>query len=349
MGMVKNHQKVSLLLPINISPKDAEDKLNSIIKNYKNYFEVKLVPYKPKLKSFDELDRFLVLKKHINLSCDYVFTRSVLITIYCVLKNQKVIYESHNANFAKNKILNNFYLSVIKKIVRNDTFRLFITISGNLNTFWINKGLPPSKTFAFHDGTSLIDQSKITDVDIPFSNKNLLVTYTGSLYIDRGLDRIIKLAKEFNNLNFLVVGGPNENAIKFRERCKSDCIDNIVFTGPVEHSLVKSYLYKSDILLALWSSKVPTINYCSPLKIFEYMASNKLIVADGFMTIYEVLTHRENAVIVEPDNYISLKDAFNSILDNKEFYLNLGKKNCEIIKSSYSWDKRSELILKKIN
>ena len=64
MGMVKNHQKVSLLLPINITPKDAEDKLNSIIKNYKNYFEVKLVHYKPKLKSFDELDRFLVLKKH---------------------------------------------------------------------------------------------------------------------------------------------------------------------------------------------------------------------------------------------------------------------------------------------
>ena len=53
-------------------------------------------------------------------------------------------------------------------------------------------------------------------------------------------------------------------------------------------------------------------------------------------------------VIVEPDNYVSLKDAFNSILDNKEFYLNLGKRNCEIIKSSYSWDKRSELILKKL-
>ena len=55
MGMVKNHQKVSLLLPLDISVKDAESKLNTIIKNYENYFEVNLVPYEPKLKLFNEL------------------------------------------------------------------------------------------------------------------------------------------------------------------------------------------------------------------------------------------------------------------------------------------------------
>ncbi len=348
MGMVKNHQKVSLLLPLDISVKDAESKLNTIIKNYENYFEVNLVPYEPKLKLFNELDRFIVLKKYIDFSADYVFTRSALITIYCVLIKQKVIYESHNSNFAQHKILNNLYVSVFKKITRNDAFRLFVTISDNLNKFWINNGMPLSKTFAFHDGTSLVDQPNLIDVDIPFSNRNLLVTYTGSLYIDRGLDRIIKLAKEFNNLNFLVVGGPNENAIKFRKQCKAGCINNIAFTGPVEHSLVASYLSKSDILLALWSSKVPTINYCSPLKVFEYMASNKLIVADGFITIHEVLTHLENAVVVEPDNYDALKDAFNSILKNKEFYLNLSKNNYNIVKSNYNWKKRSKLILKKL-
>ena len=125
-------------------------------------------------------------------------------------------------------------------------------------------------------------------------------------------------------------------------------INNIFFTGPVAHVKVASYLSKSDILLALWSSKVPTINYCSPLKVFEYMASNKLIVADGFITVKEVLTHKENAVLVEPDDYDSLQNAFKSILNDKDFYLSLGKKNCDLIKSTYNWERRSELILKNL-
>ena len=177
----------------------------------------------------------------------------------------------------------------------------------------------------------------------------MLVTYTGSFYEDRGIERIIELAKNFTELNFLVVGGPKENADSYRKSCVSDNIANIRFIGPVEHNKVASYLSKSDILLALWSSKVPTIDYCSPLKVFEYMASNKLIVADGFITIKEVLSHNENAVLVEPDDYNSLEIAFKKIMENKDHYLNLGKNNIDLIHSYYSWENRSNKILNKLN
>ena len=64
-GMANNNQKVSLILPICISAKEAESILNSIIKNYENYFKIILIPFDPKLKLFDEFDRFLVLKKQV--------------------------------------------------------------------------------------------------------------------------------------------------------------------------------------------------------------------------------------------------------------------------------------------
>ena len=272
MGMVENKQKISLLIPVKIEFDEAEDKLNSIIKDYKLFFDVNFIKYEPNFKFFDELNRFLNLYKHIDFTVDYVFTRSPLIAIFGILKKQKIIYESHNSNFAKNKILNFIFLTIFKINIRNKSFKLFITISENLKKFWINQGLLNTKTFAFHDGTSLVDKAHLPYVKIPFDKKKLLITYTGSLYLDRGIERIVRLAKEFKNCNFLIVGGPKENANKLIEECNNNSINNIFFTGPVPHMNIASYLFKSDILLALWSSKVPTINYCSPLKIFEYMA-----------------------------------------------------------------------------
>ena len=77
------------------------------------------------------------------------------------------------------------------------------------------------------------------------------------------------------------------------------------------------------------------------------MASNKLIVADGYITIREILIHNVNAIIVKPDDYDSLRESIVKIVDNKDFYLNLGKNNRKKIKLNYSWKKRCELILKK--
>ena len=348
MGMVENKKKISLLMPVKIEFDEAEEKLNSIIKDYKSFFDIKFVKHKPIFKFYGEFNRFLTLYKHIDFSADYVFTRSPLITIFCILKKQKIVYESHNANFAKNKILNFIFLTIFKIIIRNKSFKLFITISENLNKFWINKGFLTTKTFAFHDGTNLVDKSNLQNVKNPFDDNKLLITYAGSLYSDRGIERIVRLAKEFNNCNFLIIGGPKENVIKFKNECDNNSLKNILFIGPVPHKNIASYLSISDILLALWSSKVPTINYCSPLKIFEYMASNKLIVADGYITIREILIHNVNAIIVKPDDYDSLRESIVKIVDNKDFYLNLGKNNRKKIKLNYSWKKRCELILKKI-
>jgi glycosyltransferase involved in cell wall biosynthesis len=67
------------------------------------------------------------------------------------------------------------------------------------------------------------------------------------------------------------------------------------------------------VLLALWSKKVPTINYCSPLKIFEYMASGRIMVAHGFPTIKEVIKHNKNGLLARPDD-------FNDLVEKRELH-----------------------------
>ena len=74
------------------------------------------------------------------------------------------------------------------------------------------------------------------------------------------------------------------------------------------------YLY-SGYSVSLWSYEVPTINYCSPLKIFEYMAAGRTILAQGFPTILEVLHNNENAIIAKPDSFQDLYDKLKYALD----------------------------------
>jgi len=348
LGMSNNNMKVKLLLLNELSLFKAEQSLDSIIKDYNNHFEVELIQYKPKFRYYAELNRFIALRPYIDYEYDIIFTRSALITIYSIFKKKRVIYEAHNSYFAKQKYLNRLYELIFKRIIKNKYFTLFISISDNLNNFWVNNGILKEKALGLHDGTSLDGDDVDPEVEIPFDNNRILITYTGSLYKDRGIDRIINLSKDFQNFNFLIIGGPNEKAKEYQKECLEKNLQNICFIGRVSHNLVSSYLNKSDVLLALWSKSVPTINYCSPLKIFEYMASNKLIIADGFITIHEVLSHEKNALLCEPDDYKSLRSNLELAISNSEKYLKLGVGNRGLIKQHYSWDNRSRVIIKRL-
>ena len=172
-----------------------------------------------------------------------------------------------------------------------------------------------------------------------------IITYLGRIYKNRRIDDIVKLSKIFNEINFYVVGGPNERAEYYSKLVTKENINNLTFVGQVPHEKTPLYLYASDILLALWSKDVPTINYCSPLKIFEYMASGRIIIAYNFPTIGEMLKNNETALLVEPESINGLAEAINYALNNDLSNLGINARR-EAFKN-YSWYGRAHRILNK--
>ena len=83
-------------------------------------------------------------------------------------------------------------------------------------------------------------------------------------------------------------------------------------------------MFASDILLALWSKKVLTINYCSPLKLFEYMASGRTIIAHDFITIKEVINEK-NGYLIDRNDKNALTKEIKSLLNKSEPELSLIK------------------------
>jgi glycosyltransferase involved in cell wall biosynthesis len=146
----------------------------------------------------------------------------------------------------------------------------------------------------------------------------------------------------------MIIGGPDKQRLYYQKMAAEKELTNIEFIGRIEHKRIPDYLYASDVLLAIWSEKVPTINYCSPLKVFEYMASGRIIVAHSFPTIKEVLTHGETALLADPYSADDLLKKLQKGL-SLEYPSTIAEQARLLAFEKYSWTIRAKKILESIS
>jgi glycosyltransferase involved in cell wall biosynthesis len=109
--------------------------------------------------------------------------------------------------------------------------------------------------------------------------------------------------------------------------------DTVIFTGPVPHRSMPRYLDLVDIAVQ------PAANeYCCPMKILEYMALAKPIVAPRQPNIQEILREGEEAQFFEPGNVRSLAEALREIAGDAEAARRMGARAREAITTrGYLW------------
>ena len=232
-----------------------------------------------------------------------------------------------------------------------DNFIAFISISENLENFWIKEGIPKEKSIALHDGFLEKSYEEITPTHVAKEKLNLyfdkpIITYTGTLHSNRKTKEIVDLACDIQSAIFVIVGGNEYEINEHKLFAKEKGIDNIIFIGTIPHVEVANYLFASDYLLAKWSPEVPTINYCSPLKVFEYMATGKPILTQDFPTIKEVLTDKKNAILAKNDDYDDLKKSIEWAIENPEACKKMGEKSRFLAFNEYSWKVRVNKMMK---
>lgn len=280
---------------------------------------------------------------------DCCFVRNPVILNAPLKHNIPTVYEEHRSCIHKNLVWNTFWKRNLIRNSKRPKLIKFIGISGALTDFWIKAGVPEEKTLALHDAVdarqyAVVEERAPMRKTLGLAADKKIVAYAGSLYKDRGIERILELAKRFREVLFVVVGGPDESRRLYEEMCKGRGISNIVFTGRVSHQKVKQYLFAADVLLMIWSCQVPTINYCSPLKMFEYMAAERIIVGHAFPTILEVLKNGEHAYLADPNSFDDLCKALGMAL--RQSYPNtMAKKARELAINKYNWQARAKVIL----
>ena len=304
---------------------------------------------------FNTLGAFWGLKHLLKTHpTDICYVRTPLSFSLALSFGLSTIFESHNALLhTKSFLLDLFWRRRVVRLSKHKKSIKIITISEALAEVWRARGVADKKILVLHDGfdigkynnqPSIGEARKLLGISI----HKKIVLYTGSLYEDRGIENVLALARAFPDVQFMVVGGPEGRKLHYCQIAREKGLQNIRFTGRISHRSIPLYLAAADVLLAIWSRKVPTINYCSPLKIFEYMASGRIIVGQGFPTIKEVLTDSESAYLADPNSFdelakklrVALHDTYPSkVADNAR----------KLAFKYYSWDKRAKKILNDIS
>lgn len=270
-----------------------------------------------------------------------------LLTLAMPGARQRMVFEAHTfSGSAAGSRFRRWALSRVKGTV---------AISHALEKLYVGLGLPPEVVITAPDGVDVARFSPArpkaaarTALGLPLGTK--LVVYTGGLYPGRGLEELIVAVKNLE-AELVIVGGKDaEAADRLKAYAAEQGARNVRFEGHRPPTEVPSYLAAADILAMPYSRRTVapggvTTDWMSPLKMFEYMAAARPIVASDLPALREVLRHRENALLVEPDNAMALADGLRGLLSDTVFADRLATQaRCDV--EAYTWNNRAQAILR---
>ncbi|GGE45486.1 hypothetical protein GCM10007421_19560 [Halopseudomonas oceani] len=176
----------------------------------------------------------------------------------------------------------------------------------------------------------------------------LVVGYVGSAYPGKGAEIILPLARRCPDVEFLFYGASkNDVAIKGYGAVP----DNLIFKGKVPYSEIPACFDEFDIALLPNQPKVIVANgddigkYTSPMKLFEYMAAGKVIIASDLDIIKEVLTHRYTALLVGHNDVDAWKQSLKEVLNDSELAGLLSVNARSEFSEKYTYSARARLII----
>jgi glycosyltransferase involved in cell wall biosynthesis len=224
-----------------------------------------------------------------------------------------------------------------------------VTISQKLAERYINQGLSPEKVLVEYDAVdlqmfSLPLSKESARQKVSLSNQAPIIVYTGHLYDYKGIPTILKVAHLMPESTFVLVGGWENDVERVKEACRTAELHNVRLIGHVPHSQLTPYLYVADILILPTSKQWDKSDVTSPLKLFDYMASKRPIVASALPNITTVLKNNSNALLAEPDNPISFKEAIERLLKNPSLGSAIAERAFQDVQQ-HTWENRAERIL----
>ena len=107
-----------------------------------------------------------------------------------------------------------------------------------------------------------------------------------------------------------------------------------------------------DILLMPYSNKVTStgdigniIDFMSPMKMFDYLGSSKVIISANIPVLREILIHKKNCILI--DNYLNVNSWLKEIKKVNSNYLNYItlRKNAFNTVKKFTWLDRAKQII----
>lgn len=170
------------------------------------------------------------------------------------------------------------------------------------------------------------------------------VAYAGHLYRWKGVDVLIDALALVPEARGVIVGGlAGETDLEhLRARAASRGVaDRVTFTGWVEPAGVPALLEGADAVALPNPASAISTAFTSPLKLFEYMAAGRAIVASDLPAIREVLEDGVHALLVAPGDAGALAAGIRRLMNDPGLAKRLAGAAFDAVQQ-YSWERRAE-------
>jgi glycosyltransferase involved in cell wall biosynthesis len=314
-------------------------------------FDIEWLKYNRHLKQYDF--SWKSVQAALDWKTDVIYTWALQAAALSALKNRLTVMEFHD-----------YPMGLLGPL----WFRLFIKAPGKkvllTTTKSLADGLQAKYGFDLPE-TNLQVAPNGTDLerykDLPDSQKarkqlgleeNFTILYSGHFYRGRGMDLMVGLAQALPQFQFLWVGGQEKDLEPWKMQLAEMGIRNVIITGFIANARLPLYQAAGDILLMPYQRKISgssggnIVNVINPMKMFDYLASRRVILASEIPIFHEVL-NENNCVFCPPEDIGAWTSAILDLASNPVKTKRLAETAFQDA-ARYTWTNRAKLTLSKI-
>jgi glycosyltransferase involved in cell wall biosynthesis len=233
-----------------------------------------------------------------------------------------------------------------------------ITISGLLKDYMVHRGVPESKITVVPNGADPeafrpAAGVRILRRELGLPAGAMVVGWIGSLYGWSGLENLLAVSKRVLDRRPSIVllfvgGGKNREIIQATFR-PEDVGRRVFLTGTVPYGEVPRYVNAMDVVIVPYPKR--EFWYPSSMKLFEYMAAQKAVVASAVPQVDEVIRDGQNGFLFDPDNLDEFTDKVLRLADSTALRNRLAAAARKTVLESYTWvahARKMEAVFRKI-
>ena len=217
-------------------------------------------------------------------------------------------------------------------------------------------GINPNKVLFIHTGAN---PEKFKPMNADDIRKKYALTrektllYIGSFTEWHACEAMIKataqMVKKDKKVKLMMIGHGQQYNLSIRLAERLGVLGNVIFVGKISMEQVPKYINAADVCFALFDRRYPPFKklgyYYSPIKIHEYKACAKAIIASRYPQIKELVKQNVNGLLVDETKVDEVTKAVKILLRNPKLAQKMGKKNREEVEKIYNWDYFNEKIL----
>ena len=305
----------------------------------KKYYGLK---YNVNVKEFDSFNSFPRGFKFY-MYCFYCFfyilnkkdsvtiSRNYFICYLLILFKKKVILEIHHDIKIEGRITK-FIIKYLNFLNKSNLINI-VAITNSVKKLFTKKyNVKASKITVLPSGSSI----RINLAPKLSYNKRLKIGYFGAISSSKGINTLIKLSKIDKENDYYIYGGSKLDINNIKKR---NINKNLFLKESLPYAGLAKIMLNMDILTIPYTKRVTSAGgvddiskYTSPLKLFDYLAVGKIIIASDLKVLREVISLKNAYFIKNYENVFEWRRYIIKAKNDKRKLFIMGKNNLRLSK-----------------